>query len=148
MKVRMASVLHGIISEMRRTMEKNGTKKHRRNELILVGVIAVLAVLYFLWRALYPAKEGATVVVQVYGEEYARLPLDKDTELDITHGENHNHLVIKDGVATVTDASCPDKICVNQSDISKSTDMIVCLPNQVLITIEGGEESGTDSIVR
>lgn len=123
-------------------------KKHRRNDLILAGVIAVAAVLYFLWRTLAPAEAGAEVVVELRGQEYARLPLSQDTELDIVYGRNHNRLVIKDGVATMAEATCPDGLCVHQPDISLNGQMIVCLPNQVLITIENGEDSGLDGMAK
>ena len=126
---------------------KDQEEKHRRNEIILIGVIVLLAAFYFLWKALTPAAEGAEVVVQVGGEEYARLPLSEDAELDIAQkGERHNHLVIRDGIATVTEATCPDGLCVHQADISRDGEMIVCLPNEVLITIENGEENELDGI--
>lgn len=128
--------------------QKESGKKHRRNDLILVGVVAVLAVAYFLWKALMPGEVGAEVVVKMYGQEYARLPLSKDAELDITNGLNHNYLVIKDGVATLTEASCPDGLCVHQPDISRNNEMIVCLPNQVLVMIENGEDSGLDGTAK
>lgn len=131
---------------MENKMKSRG--KQRRNEWVLLGIVALAAVLYFIWRVFVPAEEGAVVVVQSHSEEYARLPLDKDAELDIKWGDSHNYLVIRDGVATVTDASCPDKLCVHQADISKGGEMIVCLPNQVMITVEGSGDSEVDSVAQ
>ena len=128
--------------------EQIKTARHRRNEGILIGIILLAAVGYMLWRQLAPTAPGGEVVVQADGKEYARLPLSENAELDIAQGERHNHLVIKDGVATVTEATCPDKQCVHQADISRNGEMIVCLPNQVLITIEHGEDAELDSTAR
>jgi len=124
-------------------------KRHGRNDLILVGVLIVVAVLYFLWKALAPAEVGAEVVVQVDGTEYARLPLAEEAELDIAQeGDRHNYLVIRDGKATVSAATCPDELCVHQADISRNGEQITCLPNKVLVTIENGEDSELDIIPR
>lgn len=123
-------------------------KKHVRNDLIVLAVIVILAGAFFAWRLFVPKDPGAEVIVEVSGEEYARYPLNKDLVEDITNGVWYNRLVIQDGVATVSMASCPDKICVHQSDISKNGEMIICLPNQVLITIEGGEDQENDAVVK
>ena len=130
--------------------EKKREKRHRRNEGILIGLVLLAAAGYLLWRQGSQSGTGKTgeVVVQADGKEYARLPLDEDAELDIVQGERHNYLLIQDGVATVTEATCPDKQCVHQADISRNGEMIVCLPNKVLITIEHGEDAGLDGAVK
>ena len=78
---------------------------------------------------------GSEVVVRVDGEEYARLPLDKDTELLIESDRGSNLLVVKDGRAYISEATCPDLICVHTgyADELKS---VVCLPNKVTVSIE------------
>ena len=45
-------------------------------------------------------------------------------------------------------AGCPDQICVYHSAISQAYDMIVCIPNQIIVSIEGGEEPATDSTAK
>ena len=59
---------------------------------------------------------------------------------------SYNLLVIQDGKADVTEASCPDGICVNHRAISKQGQSIVCLPNKVVVEIENGEESDLDAV--
>ena len=46
------------------------------------------------------------------------------------------------------DADCPDKICVNHRSISRDGEGIICLPNQTVVTIRGGEEPEVDEIAR
>ena len=48
----------------------------------------------------------------------------------------------------LTEADCPDKLCVHQKAISKNHEMIVCLPNKVVVEVTGSEENGFDSIAR
>ena len=75
------------------------------------------------------------------GVEAARYPLDTDAEIRLeSENGGYNILVIKDGKADVTEASCPDKICVNQHAVSKTGEAITCLPNKTVIEIVGGEQ--------
>ena len=122
--------------------------KRRRNELILVGLIVLLAVGFFVYKKAFPAKKGSEVVVSVFGREYARFPLDENREFPISYLNNLNLLIIEDGYAYIKEASCPDGLCVHQGKINKSGEMIVCLPNEVVVTVEGTEDSGVDSVVK
>ena len=55
-----------------------------------------------------------------------------------------NTLVIENGYAWMTDSECPDKICEHMGKIHMNGQLIVCLPNGVIVTVEGGEDSGVD----
>ena len=79
--------------------------------------------------------EGGTVVIMMDGREYARYPLNKDAEIPINSGNGFNLLVIKDGIATIKEASCPDKLCVRQPDIAYNGETLVCLPNKITVKI-------------
>jgi len=92
-------------------------------------------------------KPGDMVIVSVNGVVTAELPLNVDTEYEIeTESGGRNLLIIKDGKASVEEASCPDQICVNQKDIEKATELIVCLPNQVVIEAQGENHSEVDGV--
>ena len=54
----------------------------------------------------------------------------------------------KDGTADITEADCPDKLCVHQRAISKTKETIVCLPNKVVVEVTGSEESELDSVAK
>ena len=66
----------------------------------------------------------------------------------VQDGVTTNVLTIRDGRADMTEADCPDKLCVHQKAISKNHEMIVCLPNKVVVEVTGSEENGFDSIAR
>jgi len=50
-----------------------------------------------------------------------------------------NIITVEQGRIRVSDADCPDGICVSQGWISDGTLPIVCLPNRLVIRIGGGE---------
>ena len=119
-----------------------------RNDLIFITAILVIvamvaAVLFFL------RGEGTTVQVEVDGTVIGTYPLSVDREVRIVTGENGeelNLLVIKDGKATVTTATCPDGICAAHRPISREGESIVCLPHKVVITVIGGSGEEPDVI--
>ena len=101
-----------------------------------------------LWLALRLTRsEGAYVRVTVDGEIYGEYKLSEDAEIRIGDDESYNLLLIKDGEASVIEASCPDKLCVNMGWKSHSGESIICLPNRVVIEIRSGE-GGPDVINR
>ena len=51
-----------------------------------------------------------------------------------------NTVLVEPGRICVSQAGCPDQVCVNQGFISNGTTPIVCLPNKLIIEISGGGE--------
>ena len=57
-------------------------------------------------------------------------------------------MVIADGTADVTQADCPDKICVDHAPISRDRETIICLPHKLVVEVKGGEASEIDAKTR
>ena len=119
-----------------------GGRKFRNDLIFIAAILAVVAIgaaaLFFL------RGEGSTVQVEVDGTVIGIYPLSVDREVEIITGENGeelNLLVIKDGKATVTTATCPDGICAAHKPISREGESIICLPHKVIVTVVGGEEA-------
>lgn len=113
-------------------------------DLLLIGALLLAALLSFLALRLWRV-EGAVAVVRVNGVEIERHALDEDGVFPLNGGSNL--LVIRDGEAAVVEADCPDLLCVRQGKIRYRGQTIICLPNRLSVTIEGGEESGLDAVV-
>lgn len=60
---------------------------------------------------------------------------------------NFNKIEIENGKIAITDADCPDKICVKTGWISEPGQSIVCLPHKLIIEIEG-KNSNYDDITK
>ncbi len=123
-------------------MDKNTYIKKKDIILLLVVLFIALGGL-LIFRI--TQKSGDMVVVTVDGVVTQEYPLNKDLTVDIK-GVNGgtNHLVIKDGYADVTEASCPDKICVKSRKINKTGESIICLPNKVVVKIVGRDTPEVD----
>ena len=119
----------------------------KKNDWILICILLVVAVGFYIGIHVFQEK-GSTVIVTVDGEEVASFPLDEDTTYEITGVDSgYNTLVIADGEAYLSDADCPDLVCVHTGKISQEGETIVCLPHKVVVSIEGdGLESGDEDI--
>ena len=125
-------------------MEQNDRKKVLR-DLIIAGVLLAAALLLLFFVRSRQEKEtgsGAMAVVTVASGEQQSYPLNKDGVFPLNGGSNT--LVIENGEAWVSEANCPDKICMGMGKISRNGEFIACLPNRVIIVIEGGEENPVD----
>lgn len=116
----------------------------RKNSFILIIVILTLAAVFYLFNIFVLQEDGAVAVVTVNDREIGRYSLSEDQTVELNGGSNT--LVIADGYADVTDADCPDKLCVSQKKISKDGESIICLPNKLVVSISGGEESEFDTV--
>lgn len=118
----------------------------RRDAGLLVILLAVGVLLFFFLRINRP--EGGTVVVRVSGEQYGSYDLRTDQEIEITGKDGGTNLLqIRDGKASVTQASCPDLLCVHQTAVSRQGESIICLPNEVVVEISAAKEETTYDVL-
>lgn len=120
----------------------------KKKDLILAGIILVIAFVSMLSITL-TKEEGGNVIVTVDGEVVQTLPLDENIKITIgEEADEYNILEIVDGFVLMTDANCPDKLCVNHSSIHYNHESIVCLPHKVVIEIQDGIEDDVDLIAQ
>lgn len=121
-----------------------------KKDTILIGGILLTAFLFWLIPLLLNRinrKSPAAVSVYQDGQLLASYPLTDDLTEAIPWEENgYNLLLIENGAASVTDATCPDQICVRQRAISKNGESIICLPHRLVLQIEGEEEGALDAV--
>ena len=112
-------------------------------ELFIIGGLLLAAVSsYFVIEA--TREEGVEVVVRINGEFVEAYSLLEDGEYELNNGTNI--LCIKDGKAYLSYADCPDHLCIESGEISKSGESITCLPNRLTVTVIGGEENSVELI--
>lgn len=116
----------------------------KKNDYRLIAVIILIAALLFFIFGKKAGREAAMVEVTVNGKKSGSYRLDSRQEIDIN---GTNMLVIRNGKADMTEADCPDKLCVNQKAISKNGESIVCLPNKVVVTVISGDGRELDEVV-
>lgn len=104
--------------------------------LLLLVSLAILGVMQLL------KQEGGMALVTVDGEEVASYSLNKNGRYEITGVDGgKNTLVIEDGQAYISQADCPDELCVKTGRVQYDGETIVCLPHKVVVTIKSKEKA-------
>jgi|LSQX01.3.fsa_nt_gb hypothetical protein len=103
--------------------------------MVIASLISLLLINAFLYNDV-----GKGVIIEVDGKLYAKYSFDeqkypKFTEIRTQYG--YNKIEIQNGRVRVVEANCPDQIDVKSGWISKENQMLVCLPNRVMIKIIG-----------
>lgn len=109
----------------------------KRDFLLLAGVLLTACILILIRRF---GERGPAAVVEIASDGVVTETFDLNSNLEyVIEGPNGgtNRLIIKDGEAWISEASCPDKICVHQGKISREGEIIVCLPNRMTARIVG-----------
>ncbi len=113
---------------------------------IFIGIL-ILGIVFLLLYFFYPRSTGAQIIITKDNEVIGTYSLDDDQTLYISDEENPTNVVeILDGKCHMTFADCPDQICMKTGWVSKNGDTIVCLPNQVVVTVVSEESTEYDSI--
>ncbi len=111
------------------------TKKHKYDLILLCTLLVIGSVALFLCSTVFKGT-GETVVVTVDGNEVLRVPLTEDREIWIDGYENgRNLLTVQNGEAWISEADCPQKICVKTGKASEIKS-IVCAHHRIVVSIE------------
>ena len=118
-------------------MEQNKTKP-LGFWMVLIAVLAAVAIVGMILVHGNRHTGGAVQVTQ-NGETVGLYPLDEDQTLrfDSDNG-GYNIVVISGGTVRVSQASCPDQVCVRKGATDQTNDPIACLPNKLVVQVVGG----------
>jgi hypothetical protein len=84
------------------------------------------------------SPEGDTVVVEVDGIPVFRTTLREDSEFSVSGMRGDLILRVEGGGVRVVRAECPNRICVRTGSRTRTGDLIVCVPNKVVVRIGAG----------
>jgi hypothetical protein len=120
-------------------------------KVTVIDVALVVLILFFSIGAILYTKLGLNAQLSKVPEAYVyqegklvkSLRLDKDQEVIL----GRMLLEIKEGRIRVRESDCPRKICVNTGWIKTPGQVIVCVPNKVLVEIKSAGSPFLDAVV-
>jgi hypothetical protein len=103
--------------------------------------LVVLFVAAAVWLALgYVGRHrGGVVVVNVNGSDAERWPLDPGAEpvtRTVQGAIGKSTFEISGGRVRMVSSDCPDKVCVRTGWVSRAGQVIVCIPNRIILRVE------------
>lgn len=118
----------------------------KKREFLFLAMILTSALIAYILINIILSEKGARVEVLIDGEIVNEFSLDEDIKFRIESEKGYNQLVIENGTAKISDASCPDQLCVEQKSISSSSESLICLPNHVVVRVVNQSSSPLDKI--
>lgn len=106
-----------------------------------IAIIAVAAVVLTVlsWVLLTSRKSGTVVRVIQDGAVLQEIDLSRVTReysFDVESADGgHNTVLVQPGRICVSEADCPDQICVAQGWLENQALPIVCMPHGLIITV-------------
>lgn len=121
-----------------------------KGDKILIVLIVVISIssLVLIANSSF-GNEDKYVSVQVNGEEIKRIVFNNSTignTYPIETEFGYNLIEMGEDQVRVIEADCPDELDVKQGYISKPGEIIVCLPNRLVIEIKGDTADELDYI--
>ena len=114
----------------------------KKADIVLFILILVFG-LAVSWWSLTTNMSGDKAIVTVDGNLYGTYSLLEDQTIEVAQADGHtNYITIKDGTVSMAYSTCKNQVCVNAGAISETKDSIVCLPNKVMIEIQGTDQKG------
>lgn len=106
--------------------------------LIAAAVVLITAFAVYVIFALNAKSDKRLAEITVDGEVIRVIDLSTapDETFTVESGYGSNTVTVKSGTISVTEASCPDKICVEHGELRTELLPIVCLPNKLVITLK------------
>ncbi len=114
--------------------------------IVLILVMSISSMFYI--KNMVTGQGDKYISVEVNGREYKKITFDNDKTikyLDIKTKYGYNKLEIQNGKVRVVEASCPDQLDVKQGFIKNVGEVIVCLPNRMVVEIKS-EKNLEDNI--
>lgn len=116
----------------------------KKFDLYLASAMLLFALAWFFINSIFSSK-GEKVLIFKDNAIIDTISLSDEGIHSINDGNNIlMTFEIKDSSVNVISADCPDKLCVHQKAISNNSEMIVCLPNKIVLEIDEDASSDPD----
>ncbi|MFH1117097.1 MAG: NusG domain II-containing protein [Pseudomonadota bacterium] len=115
------------------------------------GLIAVLIVLAVTLLFVLPSSlvSGGTSVVVGAGDRVAgRYLLEEDRRVTVSGPLGNTVIRIRDRRAHIESSPCPHKFCIKMGDVGAEGGVLVCIPNQITVTVGKERADGIDAVSR
>lgn len=124
-------------------MNRQEGKIIKRRDAILFLVLMILGAgsLILIKNNLKPGNEAE---VYVDGSLVQTIDMTRDDIYLFDTSYGTNTVVVEGGEIRVSEADCPDKICMNMGGVSRSGETITCLPHKLVIEVHNDKKNDYD----
>ena len=119
-------------------------KKRRYSLILAIGCIVFAGIAGIAINM--TRQRGSQIIVWADGTQWGIYQLNQEQEIEIKTENGRNILRIQDGKAKMTEADCPDGLCIRQREIDKIGESIICLPHRIVVEVIGDAQEDQNSL--
>lgn len=122
-------------------------KLFERNDLLIIIAVCIITIILLIPH--FTGGKALTAEISVDGEIVKTVSLSEvsgfyefktDTSPAVT-------ITAENGRIRVSEAECPDRLCVNCGWLDSDGDMAVCLPAKVVVNVKGQESKNAPDVI-
>lgn len=113
----------------------------KKADIILATIILIASIAASLIIGSISPAKGEKAVIISEGRIFGVYSLYENRTVAVLSNGHVNKILIRGGEARMISSNCSGKDCIHQGSISKTSESIVCLPNKVIVKIEGKDKS-------
>ena len=117
--------------------------KIRKRDIILCFILLVIGIIGFIAVKVL-LRPGNVAKVYIDDKLVDTLDLSTDDTYVYRTSYGTNTIVVENETVRMESADCPDKVCVNMGDKTKSGETITCLPHRMVIEVRNDKERDVD----
>lgn len=112
--------------------------------LLVISLSLVLVSINFMNNR--SSNHNLKAIIYYNGHIYKEVKLSEEQEFEVITDIGRNLVKVHDNGIEIIEADCETQVCVETKIANKNGQMIVCLPNKIVIKVIGGEEDELDGI--
>ena len=113
-------------------------------DIIIILLVSILT-FFMIYRVYAAPQEKAQILIQSQNGEWT-YPAEAKEKLDVLGPLGYTTVIIKDNRAWIENSPCVNQNCVAAGEITRQGQWAACLPNNILLMIQGGGGNDVDSI--
>ena len=117
----------------------------KKADIILLIVLIIVGLASTAYVAMSKSG-GDTVIIERNGDMYGKYSLFEDKTITVEGKHSKNIVTIAGGKVTMTESTCKNQVCVDTGRIDQAGESIICLPNKLVVRIEGKGDKKYDAV--
>jgi hypothetical protein len=90
------------------------------------------------------APGGERLIAESGGKVVFTAPLGTDRTFSLHGPLGETAVALRGGKARILDSPCAHKVCMGMGEVGRSGQILACVPNRLLLRIEGGKAEETE----
>lgn len=122
-------------------------KLFERNDLLVIMAVSVLSIILLIPH--FIGRDALSAEISVDGEVIKTVNLEEISEPCEIKTDTSPAVTItaEKGRIRVSDAECPDRLCVGFGWLDSDGDTAVCLPAKVVVTVKGADNKNAPDVI-